>query len=432
MDLTNASLKNLSPAQKRALVEQLLQKKAQGATSESDSASQSLVPGYELLQKDQQLLKTAGIRNPFFATHEGIVQDRTQIDGRELLSFATYNYLGLSGHPEISEAAKDAIDCYGTSVSASRPASGQKPVHDELERAIADFIAVEDSVVFVAGHATNVTTISHLFGARDVIFYDAWSHNSIMQGCQFSGAKLISFAHNDWSKLEEQLQKFRHQYERALIVIEGVYSADGDIAPLPQFIELKKKYESFLMVDEAHSFGALGANGRGVSEYFGINPKDVDLWMGTLSKSMASCGGFIAGTHELVEYLKCTAPGFIFSVGLPPANAAASLAALKVLKREPQRVTGLLDNSKLFLELAHEQGFDTGLSKDSAVIPIIVGDRMDALKLSHQMFDEGINVQPMFFPAVPLNQARLRFFMSYSHSESQIRSAINALIKYLK
>ncbi|MEM9137143.1 MAG: aminotransferase class I/II-fold pyridoxal phosphate-dependent enzyme [Cyanobacteria bacterium P01_F01_bin.42] len=435
MSRSNSTSKNLSPEEKRALVAKLLRQKAHREAGTGVAAQPSgveLVPGYAALRRDQQLLRTTGIRNPYFATHEGTIQATTKIDGRTLLSFATYNYLGLSGHPVVSQAAKEAIDDYGTSVSASRPASGQKPIHDQLEAAIADFIGVEDAVVFVAGHATNVTTISHLFGPRDVIFYDAWSHNSVTQGCQFSGAKLVGFAHNDWENLEALLTKFRTQYERALIVIEGVYSADGDIPNLPEFIQLKRRHGAFLMVDEAHSFGALGKTGRGVSEHFGIDPTAVDIWMGTLSKSMASCGGYIAGTSELVEYLKCTAPGFIFSVGLPPPSVAASLAALTVLKAEPERVEKLLHNAQLFLHLAREHRFNTGLSKDSAVIPVIVGDRLRALKLSHQMFNEGINVQPMFFPAVPHNAARLRFFMSCCHSESDIHTAIAALVKYLK
>jgi 8-amino-7-oxononanoate synthase len=384
-------------------------------------------PEYQKLQSDKQQIEALGSGNPFFVPQEKIVNDKTTIDGRELINFATYNYIGMCGDPVVSEAAKAATDLYGTSACASRLISGEKPLHRELEREIADFIGVEDSIVMVGGHATNVTTIGHLFGKNDLVVYDALSHNSILQGCFLSGASLVSFPHNDTDSLEAILSDRRHRYQRVLIVIEGVYSTDGDIADLPHFIDLKQRYKTFLMVDEAHSMGTIGKTGRGISEYFGVNPKDVDLWMGTLSKSFASCGGYIAGSHALVDYLKYTAPGFVFSVGMSPPNAAATLASIRVLKNEPERVSRLQARAELFLQLAKEKGLNTGMSQDSPVIPIIVGDSLKSIQLSQNLFKRGINVPFMIYPSVPQNGARLRFFLTCNHTEEQIRWTVDIL-----
>ncbi len=229
----------------------------------------------------------------------------------------------------------------------------------------------EDAVVYVGGHSTNESTIGHLFGPGDLILHDALSHNSILQGSILSGARRRPFAHNDWQAADEILTRCRHEYRRILLVIEGVYSMDGDIPDLPRFIDVKRRHRVLLMIDEAHSMGVLGATGRGIGEHFGINRADVDIWMGTLSKSFGSCGGYIAGTKALVEYLKYTSPGFVYSVGLSPPNAAAALASIRLLEAEPERVARLRHRSRLFLELARpwnqyrqEQGF-TGCPGDS-------------------------------------------------------------------
>ena len=388
-------------------------------------------PEYKKLLEQQKQVSSLGNGNPFFVPQETIVNDRTTINGRELINFATYNYIGMCGDPQVSQAAKDATDLYGTSVCASRLVSGEKPLHRELETELADFIGVEDSIIMVGGHATNVTTIGHLFGKDDLVIYDSSSHNSVLQGCFLSGASLVAFPHNDIEALEKILSDRRHRYQRVLIAIEGVYSADGDIANLPAAIELKQKYKTFLMVDEAHSMGTIGKTGRGISEYYQINPNDVDLWMGTLSKSFASCGGYIAGNSALIEYLKYTAPGFVFSVGISPPNAAASLAAIRVLKADPQRAIILQNRAKLFLDLAKEQGLDTGMSKDSPAIPIIVGDSLKSIQLSQNLFKRGINVPFMIYPSVPQNGARLRFFITCNHTESQIRSTVKILTEEL-
>ncbi len=384
-----------------------------------------LSPEYQNLK--EYLDQGQEIGNPFFTVHDGIANDTTLIEGQTVINYSSYNYLGLSGDKDVSEASKAAIDRYGTSVSASRVVSGERSIHQELEGAIATFLGTEDCIVYIGGHTTNVSTVGHLFGKNDLIVCDALSHNSIQVGCKLSGATTLPFVHNDVRSLEQILQTRRHEFEKVLIAVEGVYSTDGDLAPLPEIVELKKRYKTFLLVDEAHSIGAVGRLGRGVGEHFGIARADVDLWMGTLSKSFASCGGYIGASKVMVEYLKYTSPGFVYSVGITPSNAASALVALQKLQAEPERVTRLQVRTLLFLSLAKEQGFDTGPSHDSPVVPIIIGDPYKAIQLSQAMLLRGINAQPMIYPSVPYDAARLRFFLSCDHTEAQIRQTITIL-----
>ncbi len=379
---------------------------------------------YLRLKQNMRIAQKSGLPIPFFNVHEGITNDRALIGGKEYINFCSYNYLGMSGDPAVIRAVQDAVAKYGTSVSASRVVSGQKTIHVELERAIADFIGTEDSIVFVGGHSTNETTIGHLFGSGDMILHDSLSHNSILQGAMLSGARRRPFPHNDWKACDEILNELRHEYHKVLIVVEGVYSMDGDYPDLPKFVEVKRRHKTYLMVDEAHSMGTMGPHGRGMSEHFEIDPRDVDLWMGTLSKSFGSCGGYIAGSKELVEYLKYTAPGFVYSVGLSPPNAAAALASLRLLQDEPERVAQLAKNSRLFLQLAKEARLNTGLSNNTPVVPVITGNSENALRLSHALFEKGINVQPILYPAVEESAARLRFFITSTHTEEQIRHTV--------
>jgi len=384
-------------------------------------------PEYRQLRQRLDMLEYSGIGNPYFGVHQGITNDRTMIDGRELINFASYNYVGTSGDPLVSAAAKAAIDRYGTSVSASRLASGEKMIYGELERAIANFLGTEAAVVFVGGHSTNESVIGHLFGPGDLILHDALAHNSIVEGALLSGARRRPFTHNDWQAADRLLEQYRHEYRRVLLVIEGVYSMDGDFPDLPRFIEVRKRHKALLMIDEAHSIGVLGAHGRGIGEHFGVNPADVDIWMGTMSKSLASCGGYIAGTHALVEYLKYTAPGFVFSVGLPASGAAAALASIQILQTQPERVTRLRENAQLFLDLAKERGMHTGTGQNTGVVPIIVGNSLACMKLSRALFSHGVNVQPIVYPAVEESAARLRFFITALHTSEQIRYTIDKL-----
>lgn len=389
-------------------------------------------PEYAQLKRQERMLLAVNGDNPYFRVDQGGAGSAACIDGRELINFCVYDYVGMSHDPEVAAAAKSAIDRYGTGAGASRLISGEKQVHRELERALAAFLNVPAAIVFVSGHATNVTTIGHLLGPDDLILHDTLAHNSILQGAELSGATRRAFAHNDWMAMDAVLSEGRHRYRRVLIAIEGVYSMDGDFPELPRFVELKRKHKTLILVDEAHSLGTMGPTGRGIGEYWGVARADVDLWMGTLSKSLASCGGYIAGSAELVDYLKYTAPGFVYSVGISPPNAAAALASLMVLQRQPQRVRLLHELSALFLKLAGERGLDTGLAAGTPVIPIIVGSSAKSLRLSNALFRRGINVQPILYPVVPEHSARLRFFITTNHSREQIHTTVGAVADELK
>ncbi|AXY41433.1 aminotransferase class I/II-fold pyridoxal phosphate-dependent enzyme [Halomonas sp. JS92-SW72] len=389
-------------------------------------------PAYQQIALIREGARRLGLSDPFFKVHEGIAGATSRIDGRDCLNFASYNYLGLSGDPRINQAACDAVARHGTSVSASRMVAGERPIHRELEQAIAEAYQAEDAVAFVSGHATNVSTLGHLMGPRDLILHDEYIHNSALVGAQLSGARRIAFPHNDPDALEALLARHRHQFERTLIVIEGLYSMDGDVPALPRFIEIKRRHRAWLMVDEAHSFGVLGQHGLGLREHFGVASEAVDIWMGTLSKSLAGCGGYIAGSRALVEMLRYLAPGFLYSVGLPAQVAAPALAALRLMRQEPERVARLHEISRYFLERARALDLDTGHSIGAAVVPVIVGSSPLAARLSHALYDQGINVQPILHPAVPEQSARLRFFLCCDHTPQQVDTTLDALVTALK
>jgi 8-amino-7-oxononanoate synthase len=370
-----------------------------------------------------------GIADPFFRVHQGIAGAETVIGNASYVNFASYNYLGLNGDPRITAAAKAAIDRYGTSVSASRPVSGERPVHRELEQALARIHGAEDCVALVGGHSTNVTVIGHLLGRNDVIVHDALIHNSIVQGSILSGARRVPFRHLDPEAADKVLSETRSRHGHALLVIEGHYSMDGDVPDLAAFVTVARRHRAWLMVDEAHSLGVLGPRGFGLADHAGVDPGEVDIWMGTLSKTLVSCGGYIAGRKDLVDYLKRMAPGFVFSVGMAPPCAAAALAALEILQREPERVRRLNERAALFRQLAHDGGLDVGGSVGAAIVPIITGSSIAAARLSQALFERGINVQPILYPAVPERAARLRFFLTAEHSEAQVRDAAAILIE---
>jgi len=400
---------------------------AGAAAIDPDSWDIARFPEVRALEQNFAMVRDAGLENPYFSVHEGLTNDRTMIGGREMVSWATYNYLGMSGDPEVTAAAKAAIDRFGTSVSASRLVSGEKTIHQELEREIARFVGTEDAVTLVGGHATNETVIGHVVGPGDLVLHDALAHNSLLQGAILSGARRRPFPHNDFEAADRLLAQMRGQYRRVLILIEGIYSMDGDFADLPRFVAVARRHRALLMVDEAHSIGVMGPRGRGIGEHFGVDPAQVDIWMGTLSKALGSCGGYIAGSRTLVRWLKYTVPGFVYSVGLPPAAAGAALGALRLLQRQPERVARLQANAALFLELARAAGLDTGPSGGSGVVPVILGNSMHSLRLSRALFARGINVQPILYPAVEERAARLRFFITSSHTADQIRRTVAAL-----
>ncbi|MCF1600310.1 aminotransferase class I/II-fold pyridoxal phosphate-dependent enzyme, partial [Streptomyces muensis] len=390
-----------------------------------------LFPEVAAHQERVHLLDRLDLPNPYFRVHEGDMTDTTVVDGRELISFSGFNYLGLASDPRVTEAVEAAVAQCGTSASASRLLSGSRPLHLQLERELADTLGTEDAITLTSGHATNVTVIGHLVGPEDLIVHDSLAHDSILQGCRLSGATRRPFPHNDAAALDALLTRVRHQYRRVLVVVEGVYSMDGDIADLPALIDVKRRHGALLMVDEAHSIGVIGANGGGIGEYHDVDRRAVDLWGGTLSKALAGCGGYVGAGRSVVEYLRYTAPGFVYSAGMTPANAAASLAALRVMRAEPQRLTRLRENSALFADLARRAGVDIGASHDSPIVPCIVGDSARTLRLAEALFRQGISVNPILYPAVPEELTRLRFFVTCEHTPDQIRHTVSTLRRQL-
>jgi 8-amino-7-oxononanoate synthase len=389
-------------------------------------------PGYQQLRIIREGAATLGIPNPYFRAHDALAGANTTIEGRQFVNFSSYNYLGFCGDSRINAAAGEAIARYGTSVSASRLVSGERPIHAELEASLAKTYGVEDCIVFVSGHATNVSTIGYLFGPKDLVLHDALIHNSAVQGIELSGAQRRVFPHNDWQAVEDILSRERMQYERVLIVLEGIYSMDGDYPDLPRFIDIKRRHRAFLMVDEAHSFGVMGARGLGIRDHFGVEGSEVDIWMGTLSKALAGCGGFIAGERALVETLRFFAPGFVYSVGMSPPLAAASLRSLELLHLETDRVKRLQERGQEFLAQARAAKIDVGTSTGLAIVPAITGSSIKAARLSNALFQRGINVQPILYPAVQEKSARLRFFVSCDHSSEQIRDTVKAIVEELR
>jgi 8-amino-7-oxononanoate synthase len=368
-----------------------------------------------------------GIDDPFFRVHEGIAGAETIIDGRRYTNFGSYDYLALNGDARIAEAAKAAIDRYGTTVSASRTVSGERPIHRELETALARLYGTADAMVTVGGHATNVSVIGTLLGRDDAIVHDALAHNSVVEGARLSGARRLVFPHNDPDAADRLLREARPR--RALIVIEGHYSMDGDVPDLAAFVAVARRHGAWLMVDEAHALGVLGPRGFGLADHAGIDPGGVDIWMGTLSKSLVSCGGYIAGSAALVHYLKRRVPGFVFSVGIAPSAVAAALAALRIVEAEPEHVARLNRHARLFRDLLREGGLDIGGSIGAAIVPVITGSSIRAGKLTAALFARGINAPPILYPAVPERAARLRFFVTAGHSEAQLRETARIVIE---
>jgi 8-amino-7-oxononanoate synthase len=447
MAVDKAAIDGMSPDEKRKLARQILAKQKQKQSAESgpgaapgDSAPArrpqtealpeefhrfDLFPEYVAIKQQTEAGQQMGMKyNPFLQPHSDVSTDTITVDGTEYISFSGYNYLGLSGDPRINTAVTEAVEQFGTSPSASRLVGGEITIHRDLERGIAEFIGVEDSVVMVSGWGTNVATIGHLFRPGDLILHDSLMHNSLLMGVQLSGARRLPFPHNDWEAADRLLTEHRRNYERVLIVIEGAYSMDGDYPDLPDFVTVAKRHKAFLMVDEAHSAGTMGATGRGIAEHFGIDPNDVDIWMGTLSKTYASCGGYIAGSSALVEQLKYLCSGFVYSVGISPANTAAALAALEILKAEPWRVADVQARSRYFLNSAKDRGLNTGPAMGAPIVPIILGSSIVTLMVAQEMFAAGIDAKPVLYPAVAEGETRLRFFINALHSEAQIDTTI--------
>jgi 8-amino-7-oxononanoate synthase len=364
--------------------------------------------------------------DPFFVPTD---QARVEAEGQggHFVSFANYDYLGLAGHPAIKNAASAALETFGVGAMASRLVGGERSTHKQFERQLADFIGVEDILTLVSGYLTNVTTIAHIMGSQDAVFIDELSHNSIVSGTKGAAGTTITFRHNDFDHLDHLLKEKRDQFRHVLIVVESLYSMDGDVADLQRLVEIKEKRKAWLLVDEAHSIGVLGQDGRGICEYAGVDPAQVDLIIGTLSKTFASCGGFIGGSKAVIDWLRYTLPGFVFSVGMSPVIVAAAQTALQLVQKERWRLEKLCRNAEMFVELAHEAGLDTGPAIGRGVVPILFSDSWETVAVSQHLMAHGYYVPPIIQIGVPKNQPRLRFFLSAAHTEEEIRGVIGLL-----
>ncbi|MGQ9628675.1 MAG: aminotransferase class I/II-fold pyridoxal phosphate-dependent enzyme [Anaerolineae bacterium] len=353
---------------------------------------------------------------------EDINGARVTVRGREMLMFASYCYLGLLGHPKINAAAKDAIEKFGSGTHGVRILAGTTTLHDQLEARISAFKDTEAAIVYPSGYVTNLATISTLCGRDDVVICDKLNHASIVDGCLLSRAKFVRFEHNNMEKLEAALAKAKPDVFK-LVVVDAVFSMDGDIINLPEVSRLAKKYGAWLMVDEAHSLGVLGKTGHGIEEHFGLEDA-VDIKMGTLSKTIPSVGGYIAAKEDVITYLKHTSRAFVFSAALPPAAVAAAKASFDVIEEEPERIATLRRNVNLLLNGLKERGFNT-LNSETPVIPIVTGEDEKALYMTKISQEEGIFVLPVLPPAVPHGTSRLRVCVTASHTEEDIKYALD-------
>lgn len=391
-----------------------------------DTSFESL-PEMQKIKLQRDYAKMTGLVVPYYREHEGRSGTHARIEGHEVLNFASYDYLGLNGHPEIQAAAIAAVETYGTSVSASRISAGERAVHRDLERGLAEVYETEDCIVFNSGHAGGVSTMAALMGPKDLIVHDALIHNCIVVGAQLSGATRRVFAHNDMEALERLLSADRHRFERCLIVAEGLYSMDGDGPDLARLAELKARFGAWLMIDDAHGLGVLGKTGRGLFEHQGVAAGLADLWFGTLSKTLVGCGGYVAGSAVAVDLLKCHAAGFVYSVGMPASVAAGSAKALEIMRREPERVARQQANSQSFIAKAKAAGLECGTAWGYGVIPVYIGETIKTLQVAQKLFEAGINAFPILPPGVPERTARLRFFINAGHTEPELDRAVDTL-----
>jgi glycine C-acetyltransferase len=349
---------------------------------------------------------------------------RVRVNGESLLMLSSYDYLGLIGHPRITEAAVAAAREYGTGPGGVRLLTGTTALHQELERELADFKGVEAAVTFSSGYAANLAVIPALVGPNDRVLLDSKAHRSIVDACRLTKASVSRFDHNDLSSLQAALRDPANG-GRTLIVVEGLYSMDGDTCPLPDLISVKNDNGAFLMVDEAHSFGALGDTGRGVDEHFGLAADCVDVWTGSLSKAIPSNGGFVAGSRELIVYLQHAGAPYIFSSALCPAATAAALETLRVLRAEPERIELLRDNAETLRSGLCTLGYDIGDS-ESCIVPVMLGDDETAYRAARRLRDLGVLVTAVVRPAVPQGAARLRLCATAGHSAADLDEALDA------
>lgn len=348
------------------------------------------------------------------------------IDGEKIIMLGSNNYLGLTNHPEVKTAAAEAVAKYGTGCAGSRLLNGTLDIHVELEEAIADFMKADAVLTFSTGYQVNLGVISCLLGRHDTAFLDSLNHASIIDGARLSFGKSFKFKHNDMDDLEGKLKRADESKGR-MIIVDGVFSMEGDLCDLPGLVKLKNRYNTRLMVDDAHGLGVFGDNGRGTAEHFGLED-EVDLTMGTFSKSLATVGGFIAGPQQVIEYIRHHARSQIFSAATPPPMAAAVIAALKVLKREPERRKQLWENTEYMKRELQNLGFDTGDS-DSPVIPILIGDELATFAMAKRLQQEGVFANAIVPPAVPPAQAMIRTSYMATHTREHLDMALTALAK---
>ncbi len=360
---------------------------------------------------------------PYQLPLEGRSGPWVQAEGRQLMMLSSYDYLGLIGHPRIEEAAIDAIRKYGTGTGGVRMLTGTIDIHHEMEREVADFKGTAEAITFTSGYLANLAVVASLLSVQDRVILDSLSHRSLVDACRLAGVPLQRFKHNDMDSLRQEIAS-GGACNRTVIIADGVFSMDGDICPLPDLVQIKRDTGCFLMIDESHASGVLGRTGRGTDEHFGLHATDVDIWTGSLAKGIPSNGGFIAVSQELAIFLQHAAAPFIFSAALAPSSVAAVTAALRVLKREPERVERLARNAVFLRDGLKELGYNTGNS-ETPIIPVILNDEAHAAITAGRLREMGICVTPILFPAVPLGSARLRLCVTAAHSLEDLEFALD-------
>jgi glycine C-acetyltransferase len=364
---------------------------------------------------------------PFQIPLEARTGPEVQADGHSMLMLSSYDYLGLIGDPRIDRAAIEAIKKYGTGTGGARLLTGTTDEHQRMEQDLAAFRGTEAAITFSSGYAANLAVIGALFGPADRVIMDALCHRSLTDACRFAGVHLQRFQHNDLESLQQEIEN-GPPANRTLIITDGVFSMDGDICLLPEIIEIKKKFGCFLLVDDSHATGVLGAHGRGVDEHFGIAASEVDIWTGSLAKAIPSTGGFVAGSQELVIFLQHSSSPYIFSAALSPASVAAIREGLMILAQEPERVARTAQNAKFLRCGLRHLGYDTGLS-ETAVIPVILKDEVTTALFARRLRDYGILAAPVLFPAVPQGSARLRLCVTAAHTRAHLEFVLEVFSK---
>ncbi|MFH2104350.1 MAG: glycine C-acetyltransferase [Chloroflexota bacterium] len=349
------------------------------------------------------------------------------VDGKKVLNFCSNNYLGLANHPKLVAAAKQAIDQYGVGPAAVRSIAGTMTLHVELEQRLAAFKGVEAAITFQSGFQANTATIPVLVGKEDVIFSDRLNHASIIDGCRLSGAKIIPYEHCDPASLDAVIKENLTQYRRGIVITDGVFSMDGDVAPLPEIFEVTRRYDLLLMVDDAHGEGVLGKGGRGIVDHFGLHGK-VDVEVGTLSKAFGVVGGVVAGNATIIEWLRQRGRPFLFSSAVTVPDAAACLAALDLLEASTELVDRLWENARYFKAEMKVLGFDTGVST-TPITPVMLGEAPLAQQFSRELFEAGVFAMALGFPTVPQGKARIRVMISAAHEKTDLNSGLEAFAK---